>query len=1373
MSLSQSTTALGATQVTYTVGFMTSATGGLAAGTGTISVQAPAGTFPTRPDCSSRLTVSDLTTKASMSAPMCAQTVNSDGSRLVISPPIDIGPRDEVEVVVPSVRNPAEAGPHDLTVGTSSDGPNSFVFGSSAAHAIKDVTLSATTLAARASEVVYTIGFTTSGSGGLPAGSGTIVVQAGAGTFSVPARCGNAVATITDLVTHASAQADLCLAKESNDGAQVDLVTPVAIGAGQAVRLVITGLHNPDVPGPKTISVSTSSDAAAFTTYTVTGVGIPITALSVAASTLAAGATGVTYTLDFKTSAVGALAKGSGAIIVSGPAGTFPVKAGCGQEVATLTDLATKASGQDLCTETLTADGSQLQVTSSVAVGGGDRVQLAISGLDNPIGAGVRTLSVSTSSNSARSASYQIVAGSSVGPVSLTVSNPSAGLAGVTYGVTFALPASGTLVPDFGAIVVAAPPATFALSTACSNGRATVTDLTTKATGEVASCSVRPGTSRASLELVTPVPLNAGDKVALAVPGWVNPPNVGLQSIWLSTSSSGVPEKAQFRTVPAGPIKGRVLNTSGYLIKGAGVEACPPKGGLCFDTVSSSSGTFSDTVPYGRYVLSAFPPSTPQGDALAPSTGTSAVVVSGPSGTAGATLSMRVLHPLPGGVSVNGQEGGEPFISDFAPAPMTVRGCRNGIGVVTIQTTNDLTGKAAKIILPLLETPSGSGRYSAHIPPLWPFDGFGAMSYNIYCVEAIAPTADAAGGGNLVAIHGTGFAGVMAVRFGNTPAPRFKVLSTSLIEAVAPPGTGTVNVSVTTRSGTTGGGPLSAYTYISLASISPSHGPLTGSTTVLIRGKNLSQINSLWFGDHPGTDLRVLSNSEVEVLTPPGSGDTAVGIGQLSPLPRDLKVTGSRPTLFFDFGGTVARAGDLRAARLAPTWHREAGGAKTTSGTQGLLVARTRPSLGVFPSLAPPTLTSLLPVGACVTSVGCLCSGPGCSSPATSPSPTWGFTVGDKAWTDATTVEGSVAGALATLSGVLFTANPGSLATALASLEAGEVLTVGTFFAAGAGALVIGLGFVALLAALATVFASGTSFSVWIDPSGTVSNTVGGPVAGAVAVLEQAPTVEGPFTRVGPASPGMQPHRNPEKTGVDGQFHWDVISDYYKVVASAPGCHAPGDPAQATVSTPALPVPPPQVGLDLVLQCAHQGAPERPLVTSLSSGEALEKGGAQIEVVGSHFTPSATVRFGEAPAPSVTFESPAVLLASVPPGKGTVNVVVTTEGGTSPAAAPARLVYSPPPAITNVSPRSGPPVGGTRVTIFGTGLENAEAVRVGRTNVTNFTVKSDQAIELTVPAEGRGPVDITVTTPLGLSPLSPADRFTYRPATTIRTSRPS
>ncbi len=270
-------------------------------------------------------------------------------------------------------------------------------------------------------------------------------------------------------------------------------------------------------------------------------------------------------------------------------------------------------------------------------------------------------------------------------------------------------------------------------------------------------------------------------------------------------------------------------------------------------------------------------------------------------------------------------------------------------------------------------------------------------------------------------------------------------------------------------------------------------------------------------------------------------------------------------------------------------------------------------------------------------------------------------------------------------------------------------------------------------------------------------------------MLEKAPTAEGPFTVVNAASPGVQPHLNPEKTNQGGQFHWDVISDYYKVVASAPGCHAPGHPAQATVSTPALPVPPPQVGLDLILQCAHQAAPPGPQVASLSTEESLEKGGGQIEIVGSHFTPSATVRFGAAPALSVAFESPELMLATVPPGKGTVNVAVTTEGGTSRAETAARFAYRAAPAISKVSPASGRPGGGATVTIFGIGLDNAEAVRVGRTYVTDFTVKSDQVIELTVPPGRRGAVDITVTTPLGQSAVSQGDRFTYRTARVIGT----
>ncbi len=339
------------------------------------------------------------------------------------------------------------------------------------------------------------------------------------------------------------------------------------------------------------------------------------------------------------------------------------------------------------------------------------------------------------------------------------------------------------------------------------------------------------------------------------MPGWTNPPKVGLQTIWFSTSSSGVPRRAQWRTLPAGPIKGRVIDTLGHSVGLAGAQACPPKGGRCFDTIASSQGTFSDTVPYGRYVLSAYPPATRQGLALAASTRTSAVVVSGPSGTAGATLSLQVLQPLPGDVSLNGYDGGVPEISPFAPAPMTVRGCRHGIGVVTIQTSNTQTGKASTMALPLVESPSGSGRYSVNIPPLWPVHGPSTVSYHIYCVGAIVPKAGPATGGNLVAVHGNGFSGATAVMFGVTPSPRFKVLSSSVIEATAPPGTGAVSVTVRTPHGSTPGGVPGAYTYISLRSLAPSSGPASGSTPVLITGNNVGEVDSVWFGGRLASGL--------------------------------------------------------------------------------------------------------------------------------------------------------------------------------------------------------------------------------------------------------------------------------------------------------------------------------------------------------------------------------------------------------------------------------------------------------------------------------------------------------------------------------------
>ena len=84
------------------------------------------------------------------------------------------------------------------------------------------------------------------------------------------------------------------------------------------------------------------------------------------------------------------------------------------------------------------------------------------------------------------------------------------------------------------------------------------------------------------------------------------------------------------------------------------------------------------------------------------------------------------------------------------------------------------------------------------------------------------------------------------------------------------------------------------------------------------------------------------------------------------------------------------------------------------------------------------------------------------------------------------------------------------------------------------------------------------------------------------------------------------------------------------------------------------------------------------------------------------------------------------------------------------------------PAVTGVSPGSGPVSGGTSVTITGSGFTGATAVNFGGTVASSFTVNGDTSVTATAPAATAvGPVDVTVTTPSGTSATSSADQFTY------------
>src|ERR1019366_7555265 len=115
---------------------------------------------------------------------------------------------------------------------------------------------------------------------------------------------------------------------------------------------------------------------------------------------------------------------------------------------------------------------------------------------------------------------------------------------------------------------------------------------------------------------------------------------------------------------------------------------------------------------------------------------------------------------------------------------------------------------------------------------------------------------------------------------------------------------------------------------------------------------------------------------------------------------------------------------------------------------------------------------------------------------------------------------------------------------------------------------------------------------------------------------------------------------------------------------------------------------------------------------------------------------------------------------------GTVDVTVTTPGGTSATSTADQFSYqsAASPTVTGISPTSGPTTGGTSVTITGTNLSGATAVHFGSTAATGVTLTSPTSITAPSPAGASGTVAVTVTTPGGTSATSTADQFSYQSA---------
>jgi hypothetical protein len=176
-----------------------------------------------------------------------------------------------------------------------------------------------------------------------------------------------------------------------------------------------------------------------------------------------------------------------------------------------------------------------------------------------------------------------------------------------------------------------------------------------------------------------------------------------------------------------------------------------------------------------------------------------------------------------------------------------------------------------------------------------------------------------------------------------------------------------------------------------------------------------------------------------------------------------------------------------------------------------------------------------------------------------------------------------------------------------------------------------------------------------------------------------------------------------------------------------------------------------------------------PAITGLSPSFGPPSGGNTVVITGANFilkdaslydVPVSTVLFGGVSATFVV-ESSTRIVATAPAGTGTQQVMLVHPlAGTSQFTTAANYGYSAGPLISSISPDFGPVVGGTVVTITGTGFLPGATVKFGANQATFATVVSPTRIDVTSPP-GTGVVDVVVTVNANPSPTGPQARFSY------------
>jgi hypothetical protein len=674
--------------------------------------------------------------------------------------------------------------------------------------------------------------------------------------------------------------------------------------------------------------------------------------------------------------------------------------------------------------------------------------------------------------------------------------------------------------------------------------------------------------------------------------------------------------------------------------------------------------------------------------------------------------------------------------------------------------------------------------------------------------------------GTTVTLKGTGFSDVTQVAFCQTtciPASSFNVVNDGVLTAEVPSvsGAGLAYVQLSYAASATCGStadpcgtlagfrfePLPVVTGVSTCTLStgcgcaPGNGPpggsVAGGDTVVIQGVNFDDglgDEVVTIGGSAATGVDVCSSTEIIATTAPGSaGDAEVQVstfaGQVTSPPNPPATS-----YYYDYLPTVSS--------VSPNGGLSAGGTVVDITGTGFADAT-----GVF------FCTTSVPANcAAASTITASGAAPDTSLQATAPA---GTGVADVEVTNEDGTSTTSAADQFTYGPVVASVTSGVASVASGPIGGGTLVTiVGTGFT---GATAVSFcpvssctGLNAASGNIQSVNSNGTQISVSSPPGAaggedvTVTTPDGTSVIGGQDefTYDAAPTVASAITPPGTLAAGAEGSTTETQVTIGGTGLADTTGVSFCTSSGCTPAAAFTVNSDSSITATSPPLANGLIGTDVTddievinpTGTSPTNLSDRffydtvPVVTSVTPAAGPAGGATTVTVYGSGFGDATGVQFAQPtgnttiPRSQFTVVSDGQIAVPAPLVLvGNFNVKVVNPNGTSAPGSQDRYIFDNAPTVTSVSPSGGLPVGGTSVTITGTGLADVTGVSLGGVQAP-ISNSSDTTITVTTPAGALGPVPVVLTYPTSsgtTGSFTVANGFTYANTATVTGVSPS